>query len=553
MTYLAGAAELQAGNIDAAHERFLTGVADYPAVYESYLGLVELIKAEIAVDDYHRGLVDYYAAAYAPGISAFEAYIDANPEEFQSDAHFYLALSYEALGDLESAQAELDRYAAYEPALALFEQAELHSRAGEVETAVELYQEFIEAYPDDDQAPLALWKVATLVEETGEIEEAVELFQSFIDQFPEHENAPEALYHAGWLAQTADDAETAYDLWQQAAEEYTESEFGSAAIVRLLRAGTEIEDDRLQGLQELAVNNRSTHYHAFRARDLALQRDPFDASAQFEIPSPAAGQAEADSWLLDQLEDKTEDIDDPLAESSSALLEDERLIIGRNLWELRLFEEAKLELEDLRQAKEDSIIDSYQLALIFRDLGLYRSSILAASTVIDLADQSVLDTSIFLGQLAYPVYFADHILPLSEEYGYDPRLQFSLVRQESLFESIARSGAAAQGLSQVIPDTGAWIAEQLEWPAYDNEDLFKPHVGLEFGAFYLAEQLDAFDGDVHAALAAYNAGPGNAARWYESAGSDIDRFVEVVDFWETRTYIERIYAGFDIYRTLYEP
>jgi soluble lytic murein transglycosylase len=107
-------------------------------------------------------------------------------------------------------------------------------------------------------------------------------------------------------------------------------------------------------------------------------------------------------------------------------------------------------------------------------------------------------------------------------------------------------------LSQVIPDTGAWIAERLQWPEYENEDLYKPYVGLAFGAYYLDQQLDAFEGNVHAALAAYNAGPGNAARWYELAGSDLDQFVDVVDFAETRTYVQRIYAGFDIYRFLYE-
>ena len=61
MTFLAGAAELQSGNSDAAHERFLTGVSQYPGVYESYLGLVELVKAEVAVDDFQRGLVDFNA------------------------------------------------------------------------------------------------------------------------------------------------------------------------------------------------------------------------------------------------------------------------------------------------------------------------------------------------------------------------------------------------------------------------------------------------------------------------------------------------------------
>ncbi len=110
----------------------------------------------------------------------------------------------------------------------------------------------------------------------------------------------------------------------------------------------------------------------------------------------------------------------------------------------------------------------------------------------------------------------------------------------------------AQGLSQVIPDTGAYIAQQLQWPEnYENADLYKPYVGVVFGAHYLSTQLEAFDGDVHAALAAYNAGPGNAIRWYETAGSDLDQYVETVDFNETRLYIERIYSGFNIYRHLY--
>jgi soluble lytic murein transglycosylase len=125
------------------------------------------------------------------------------------------------------------------------------------------------------------------------------------------------------------------------------------------------------------------------------------------------------------------------------------------------------------------------------------------------------------------------------------------VRQESLFESFATSGAAAQGLSQVIPDTGAYIAQRLGWHDYVNEDLYRPYVGIAFGAFYLDQQLRSFDGDIAAALSAYNAGPGNAARWYEVAGGDIDLYLETVDFSETRQYIERIYVGQAIYRYLY--
>ncbi len=557
MTYLAGMAELQAENADAAYERFLTGVSEYPDVYESYLGLVELVKAEVTVDDYQRGLVDYYAAAYAPGISAFEAHIAADPEGYEADAHLYLAWSYEALEDPDAAFNELDRYAEYEPAMALIEQAQMRSRTGELETAIDLYGEFLETYPEDEQASLAAWQIASLFEETGDIESAIERFPSFAEAYPDHEDAPEALYHAGWLAQMNEDQETAQSLWQQGATMYQENQFGTAALVRLLRAEEGLDNALALELRELALDGMGTHYSALRARDIAADVEPFDSSVPFALPTSgtaSSDQEEAETWLLELLEGDVEEYDqDMLATLGSELREDPRLVIGEKLWELRLFAEAKLELEELRDSKSDSLLDSYRLALFFRDLGLYRSSIIAASKVLELTGQSVLEAPPFIGRLAYPVYFADQILPLSQEYGYDPRLQFSLVRQESLFESFARSGAAAQGLSQVIPDTGAYIAQELIWPDFENEDLYKPYVGLAFGAYYLAEQLDAFDGDVHAALAAYNAGPGNAARWHELAGSDIDEFIDVVDFWETRTYIQRIYAGFDIYRTLYEP
>ena len=82
-------------------------------------------------------------------------------------------------------------------------------------------------------------------------------------------------------------------------------------------------------------------------------------------------------------------------------------------------------------------------------------------------------------------------------------------------------------------------------------DLYQPHVGLAFGAFYLDEQLRLFDGFVPAAISAYNAGPGNALHWYEQAGDDLDLYIESVSFWETRLYIERIYSGYVIYRYLY--
>ena len=72
------------------------------------------------------------------------------------------------------------------------------------------------------------------------------------------------------------------------------------------------------------------------------------------------------------------------------------------------------------------------------------------------------------------------------------------------------------------------------------------------GLDYLADQLAYFNGDVYAALAAYNGGPGNAATWLSLANGDPDLFVEVIRFDETRNYVMGIYEVFSIYQRVYE-
>jgi soluble lytic murein transglycosylase len=127
-----------------------------------------------------------------------------------------------------------------------------------------------------------------------------------------------------------------------------------------------------------------------------------------------------------------------------------------------------------------------------------------------------------------------------------------MIRQESLFEGFVRSTAGARGLMQIIPSTAANIAGELGWPFdYVEDDLYRPDVSIRFGTHYLAGNLRLTEGDPFEALAAYNAGPGNAMAWKELSGGDPDLYLEVIRFDETRLYIRNIYEIFVIYRRLY--
>ena len=195
----------------------------------------------------------------------------------------------------------------------------------------------------------------------------------------------------------------------------------------------------------------------------------------------------------------------------------------------------------------------WQIILI--EIGLYRSGIIATRRVLDLAgldDAGTLTAPVWFNHQRFGLYYGDLVQANAEEYGFDPLLITSVMRQESLFEGFVTSTAGARGLMQVIPSTGEEISRYLNWPVdYTEDDLYRPAVNIPFGASYLNRQRAYFNGDIYAALAAYNGGAGNTSKWLALADGDMDLFVEVIRFSETRNYIRRIYELHEIYSDIY--
>jgi soluble lytic murein transglycosylase len=156
-----------------------------------------------------------------------------------------------------------------------------------------------------------------------------------------------------------------------------------------------------------------------------------------------------------------------------------------------------------------------------------------------------------LQKQVYPAGWGDIVAQQASAYSIDPLLLLALMRQESSFDPRAQSGAQAMGLTQIVPATARNIAGRVGDDSFALRDLFKPSVSVQFGAFFLAEQLGQFRGQVFPALAAYDAGGGNVSSWIRRYGDDPDLLVEQIPFVETQMYLRIVYDNYWHYKRLY--
>ncbi len=547
-----------AGETEAGYDRHLAIVETYPTEHYAYLSLVELVEAGHPVDDFLRGVVDYYGEAYGPAVEALYRYIRAHPEAHSGDAHWYAGLSYLAAGSPKLAAGEFQTLIETHPENEHWVDgwmglAEAYADAEDVDAAVETYGQFAETAPDHPRAAEALWKAAQLLERNRELKAAAEAYLDCHVRYPDSDYGPLALFRSGLQSYQLGEFVDAAVAWDTLASIYPNSPCRPAALLwlgklRLAQGAPEAAEAAFEEASAAAPLG----YYGLRAADLSADplSPPFPPTWYKPVHGAVAAQAEAEDWLAGWL---GLDTATRLGELDFDLAADPRLQRGLELWRLGRFEEAKWELEALRYATRSDTLVQYRLALLYRDIGLYRSSILCAARIVYLSPaDTVLDAPAFIARLVYPTYYEDLGLQNARESGLAPLLVFALVRQESLFESLATSTASAHGLMQVIPPTGAQIAAELGWPpGYETADLYRPYVSLRFGTYYLAQQRDRFDGRIDVALAAYNGGPFRAERWLESAGDDPDLFLELITLGEPRLYIQRIKEHFAVYRALY--
>ncbi|WP_019672525.1 lytic transglycosylase domain-containing protein [Psychrobacter lutiphocae] len=116
-------------------------------------------------------------------------------------------------------------------------------------------------------------------------------------------------------------------------------------------------------------------------------------------------------------------------------------------------------------------------------------------------------------------YAAQHNVP--------PDLIKAIIKQESGFNVHAVSPKGARGLMQLMPTTAA---------SYGRYNLFNPQHNIAVGTKHLSYLLNKYNNQLHLALAAYNAGEGNVAK-----------YGGIPPFSETQNYVLNVLKSYNSY------
>jgi len=493
------------GHLDV--DRYRAVVVDLPETARAAGALDALNDMGLGsvISPYHAGTVRLNARQYSTALDLFEQVAPGSPDA--GAAGLGSAAALVKLGREDDARMELAALADREPSAAgraLLQLGQLQMRAGEFTKAEGTFSRMAALAPD---------------------------------------RAAEALLNVGITRYVRQDGTGALQAWRQG----------------LVAGGTPVVQGQLQfwsgkalppgSAESLAALNEAVAlapetYHGLRAQELLAGSELSIASrsADWRVRS-VAEVAERDAWLAS------------LGLSSDHVRAEVAAVLGLrradDLLELGLQTEASWEIDGV-MATYAVTKDIAHLSAVgdwLRERDLPQLVLRIGRLERDLVGLSALPRSV--QKQVYPDGFSDLVTQHSARYGLDPLLMLALMRQESSFEPRAQSGAEAMGLTQIVPPTARAIAARLGHEDFALRDLFKPMVSVEFGTWYMAQQLREFDGRAIPALAAYNAGGGNVTRWLQRYGSDPDVLVELIPFAETQTYLRIVYDNYRHYELLY--
>ncbi len=458
--------------------------------------------------------------------------------------------------------------------------------------AAAVLEKLLQDFPRDQRVPEALYWLGRSYNKLGERDKGVLTFRKILDSYSGSEWADDALFLTGNIYREADDLKKALTFYRRLAAEYPGSRFADSAIWWEAWAFYSAGEYRKaeQTLQEIVlryprsflvnqarywqgrisektgsvakaagyyrqVQKRAPYtYYGYRAAERLAGLRASDAAMKTSESVLAPAECE-DGPCADDAAGSDTDDGPPVwtDEALKTLSAEPSFTRSLELLYLDMKKEAAAELSLLSARLPRKRGALLGLSKTFFELGdYYRSLMLVLTNYERYLDGKAGDTPRDFWLLAYPQGYWDSIVSYSRKYGQDPYFIAAIIRAESQFHAEALSPAGARGVMQVMPATGAWVAQMIRVQGFDPGKLFDSDTAINIGTWYIGHLMKRFKGDALFTAAAYNAGPDAVSAWLaKNRGTERDEFVEAIPFSETRGYVKKVMRNYAEYRRIY--
>jgi len=405
---------------------------------------------------------------------------------------------------------------------------------------IETYRRFAREYPDHAQSDDALYFAADLLVREGGVREARGLLDELAERYPDGDYRADAVFRGGWLARRQGDTDEAVAAFARLEALYHASDPYEHARAMYWR-GRVLHDRNAKGDRQRAREAWSEVARLYPGDYYGLLARARLSETGKKAPDPRAVAENRKGFRY----------------RSGPLAADPHFRAALQLLRVGMDKEAAEELAVVDRKVLAGAAEHPEPLLLLAELLDRAGDAKASHRLLRSQGRQILreppaGMGLRAWQMAYPPAWRDEVVKYAPPAGVPPDLLQALMREESALDPAVVSSAGAVGLTQLMVRTAGQTARRLSLPAPSAHDLTDPRLNIRLGASYLGDLLKRFGGSAPLALAAYNAGEGNARAWWRNRGAlPLDEFVEEIPIQETRGYVKRVLRSYAAYRMLY--
>ena len=488
----------------------------------------------------------YDARLYALAGAAYEQIVRQFPNAPTDDAWLRAGISYYKADSFKQSADALTKVRARTPKMAAdtlyylgLAQLSLKTDTAAITTLGELRK----SSPSSDRVGDLLFAIGRFYEKRERSDQAAAFYTQLIRQFPQSANSDEAHFWLAWRAHTAKDFANGARLLTEHLANY-----GSVTENRGKAAFWAAVDTERTGDKARAMALYQGMLKRYGAGWFGLNAERRIERLKREGVRPA--NTESDLVLRRAIEG-LQPINLPQETIKDA--DRERVRKAEQLMAIALHQQAKTELDVAQENAPTSPVVNLRIAQIFRAQGENFAAINALKrSYPDYGQALPEEMTREVWDIFYPLKWWSNIKEESKRHNLDPYQIVGLIRQETIFNPMAKSYANAYGLMQFLPSTAKAVARVNNLGNITTNDLYNPVLSIQLGTAYVRQLQNEF-GRFEYVAAAYNGGETRVRRWIrESPNQEIEEWVEAIPLSQTRLYVQGVYRNTRIYQRLYD-